>query len=219
MLFVSVLRAEPSGASAGTGAGTRTTQTPDTQPAAAAPAAALDPKGFLRAFAQAIRRSDADSIRAMVHAAEPDPQQLLDVVCDFASAGAAFKQAVAEKFGENAVKQFAQMEFTPVDRFAAVVESAGDKVNVEIEGDAAMLTCESAWGTDVVYLVKDAGQWKISADRMTENWSPDDWQQRTAQVQMGAEVLRTLAEKVLEGEYATLADLKRAIQEALNQNR
>jgi hypothetical protein len=208
MLSVSALMAQSSASPP------QSAKSPATQPAEL-----LDPKAVLLQFAAAIKRNDAMAVRSLVHAEGQDPQQILELACDYVVTSGDFKAAIKEKFGaETLAKMSRGMNLSPIDQFAIFVDRVADKLELAIDGDEATLKAPEI-SSDVFYMVRHEGRWKLSADRMTESWSPDAWEQRTAQVRFASEAIRSLTQNLQNGQYATPADLQRDIQMLLNQGR
>ncbi len=209
LLSVSVLMAQSSGAGAQSAA-----KAPGTQPGQA-----LDPKGVLIQFAAAIRRNDAEAMRSMVDAQGQDQQQILNFVCEYATATGAFKSAIKDKFGAETLEKMSQgMNMSPVDQFATVVDSIAEKLEVTINGDEAILKAPDV-SSDTFIMVKHEGRWKLSADGMTQNWTPQDWENRMVQIQFAAEAMRNFTQNIENGQYATPADLMKDVQALMNQGR
>lgn len=197
-------------------------QTPAAKPQASVSAPATQPsaspKQVMRQFAAAIRKGDARRLRELVHCANRDEQSLVSAVCDYVAASAEFKHAIGDKFGPDGLKQMqALFELTPVDRFALLIETGIDNADEAVSDDEAVLQTQ---GSDESFiLVKNAGEWKISATRMTETWTPEQWQSRHAEVVGAAEAVQMLAQKVSEGGYASVEELKREVGSFMNQRR
>ncbi len=69
------------------------------------------------------------------------------------------------------------------------------------------------------WLVNVDGQWKLSTERMTEQWTPENWRERIGLMQMAAGGLEQFTHAVASDRYATFAEVKRDIAPMLRQNR
>jgi RNA polymerase sigma factor (sigma-70 family) len=206
MLFAQTPAAKPLG-SGGVAAATQ----PATNPA---------PKQVLKQFAAAVRAGDAQKLTTLTAIAGPEDQQLVDAACSYVTATSNFRKAVAAKFGAAAERELATLfELTPVGRFALLIETTVDKAPETIEGDTAMIHPPEI--DDLTFwLVKDAsGQWKLSSQRMTENWTPQQREERLGLMHMAAMALARFTENITDGKYANMQELKAELGPIVRQNR
>src|SRR5262249_21171346 len=146
-------------------------------------------------------------------------KQLIEAATAYVAATADFKKAVKDKFGAKGQHEVESLlELTPLGRFCLFIDTSVDKAPEEIDGDTAMIQPPDV--TDLTFwLVKDGGVWKLSVKRMTENWTPEQYQDRTNLMRMAAEGLGHFSHAVANGKYANIAELKRDIAPLLRQNR
>jgi hypothetical protein len=197
-------------------------QAPAAKPQAASQAPATQPnpspRDVIKKFADAIRRSDTHTIKEIVFVANPDEERLVQTVCDYLSATGEFKSAVAKQFGPDALKQLAALsEMTPVDKMPAIVDAMADNAQEQISDTEAILESEQPNVTFI--LTNDGGKWRISTARMTEAWSPQDWEIREGQMRTAGEAMQMFAQKISDGGYANIGELKREIAAMFNQGR
>lgn len=190
------------------------------QPAAQAPATqpAATPKEVVKQFAGAIRRHDASTIKDLVFVANPDEERLVQTVCDYLTATGEFKAAVTARFGPDGQKLLTALSaMTPVDRLPAVIDAMMNNVEESVTDTEAILQSEQANVTFV--LTNDAGRWRISTTRMTETWSPEDWETREGQIRLAGEAMQMLTQKIEQGDYASVDELKQEIAAMFGQGR
>jgi hypothetical protein len=205
LLYVPALFAQSSGRSA-----------PATAPAAPATQPAAAPKKVLRDFAAAIRRADARAMRSMVDAKDADNQRLVGIVGDYIDSSAELRKEITAKFGADAMKKLPELQqLTPIDYLGGAVDGLIDHLEEEVEGDQVTLTAPNNDIEPFVF-VKVNGQWKISSDRITATWQPGDWDQRAGQIQNMTEAVRMLTQNVSDGQYKSIAELKREVQQMRN---
>jgi hypothetical protein len=198
---------------------------PSSQPAAApaaaasAPVAAATPKQVLHEFAAAVRAGDADKIAAMSQARNEQEQRLVRAASAYVASTGAFQKAVKEKLGPEAARELSSLfELTPVGRFTLFIETTVDKSPEAIEGNVAMIQPPEI--EDLTFwLVKENGRWLMSVGRMTERWTPQEWEDRIGLMHMAAEALSGYTDRVSDGKYANVAELKRDLAPILRQNR
>ena len=186
-----------------------------TRPApATAPAGAATPQDVMRQFGAAIRAADAGRMRALIDARDEDNRRLTDVVGDYVEAAADLRVAVGEKFGKPALAKLAQQlgTLTPIDYLGAVIDPMIDQLEVTIDGDVATLRPPDP-DIDTFVFVRVDGQWKISADRTTAEWGPQDWEPREAMLRRANEAVRAITQKVRDGEIKTIDELKQELAE------
>src|SRR6185436_4431804 len=126
---------------------------------------------------------------------------------EYVRATASFRKAVADKFGAAGARELDTLfELTPVGRFALLIETTVDQPP-EIED----LT---------FWLVKDpSGQWKLSSQRMTENWTPQQREERLGLMHMAAGALARFTEQIADGKYENMQQLKSDLGPVMRQNR
>jgi hypothetical protein len=192
---------------------------PATQPAAPT-ANAPAPKQVLHEFAAAVRNGDGERLPALALATTENEKQLIEFASEYVSATGDFRRAVADKFGADAARGFESLfELTPIGRLSLFIETSVDQAPETIEGDSAMIQPPDVEDL-TFYLTKDTdGRWKLSIRRMTENWTPEEWEDRAGLIHAAAGALHECAGAVAAGKYASPADLKRDLGPVLRQNR
>ena len=60
------------------------------------------------------------------------------------------------------------------------------------------------------------GRWKVSADRTTAEWGPQDWAPREEMLRRANEAVRAISQKVRDGEIKTIAELNQELAEVRN---
>jgi hypothetical protein len=218
VMSVSLLLAQPAPSARGVDAAPApaTAPAPSTAPA---PVRDLTPKQVLARFGAAIRAGDGAALRTLIDAEDADTQRLTQIVCDYVQSNAELRRAVAEKFGKPAVQQLAALEsMTPVNHLGSVIDGLMDHLEETIDEDVATLRPPDP-GIDTFVLVRrDGGGWKLSADRMTAAWSPQDWETREGMIRRAGEGVRALIASVRDGQIANLDELKEELSQ-LQRNR
>ena len=210
---VSLLLAQP--------APTASAQPPPARPAksspSTAPASAATPKDVMRQFGAAIRAADAARMRALIDARDEDNRRLTDVVGDYVEGAADLRVAIAEKFGKPALAKLADQlgTLTPIDYLGAVIDPMIEHLEETIDGDVAILRPPDP-DIDTFVFVRVDGRWKVSADRMTAEWGPQDWEPRENMLRRANEAVRAITQKVRDGEIKTIAELKQELAEVRN---
>jgi hypothetical protein len=177
------------------------------------------PKQVLKDIAAAVRGGDGERVMTLCSLADPDEREFAQCASRYVTATAAFRKAVAEKFGAAAEKELAALfELTPIGRFGLLIETTVDQATESIEDGAARI--QPAGEDDLTFwLMKSDGQWKLSIKRITEHWTREEWQMRLEHINLTADKLAELTDQVREGEYATLASLKAEVGPVLRENR
>lgn len=195
-------------------------QSPEPKPQAAAPATQpqATPKEVVKQFADAIRRNDAAAIRELIFTVNPDEERLVQTVCDYLTATGEFKSAVVEKFGPQGTQLLTGLaSVTPVDRMPAVIDTMLKNVEESVTDTEAILQSEQVNVTFI--LVNDNGKWRISTTRMTETWSAQDWETREGQIRMAGDAMQILGQRIEQGDFASVDDLKQEIAAMLGRVR
>jgi RNA polymerase sigma factor (sigma-70 family) len=207
VMSVSLLLAQPA-PSPRAGEAAKQPSSPATAPAAA-PASTATPRQVMREFGAAIRAGDADAIRAMIDAQDADNRRLTETVCDYIRANSELRAAVAERFGKPALAKLAKEvgPVTPIDYLGAAIDPLIDQLDETIDGDEATLVPPTP-DIDKFIFVRTGGRWKISADRITSEWSPQEWEAREGMIRRAGEGVSGILERLRDGELTTLDELK-----------
>ena len=184
---------------------------------ATAPAGAATPKEVMREFGAAIRAADAARMRALIDARDEDNRRLTDVVGDYVEGAADLRVAIAEKFGKPALAKLADQlgTLTPIDYLGAVIDPMIEHLEETIDGDVAILRPPDP-DIDTFVFVRVDGRWKVSADRMTAEWGPQDWEPRENMLRRANEAVRAMTQQVRDGEIQTIAEFKQELAEVRN---
>ena len=179
-----------------------------------APAGAATPKDVMRQFGAAIRAADAARMRALIDARDEDNRRLTDVVGDYVEAAADLRVAVAEKFGKPALAKLAEQlgTLTPIDYLGAVIDPMIEHLEETIDGDVATLRPPDP-DIDTFVFVRVDGRWKVSADRTTAEWGPQDWGPREDMLRRANEAVRAITQKLRDGDIKTINELKQELAE------
>lgn len=181
--------------------------------AAEAKVDARSPREILKAFAAAIRASDAEAMRPLVHVETAWEKELLDAVCRSAGAARSLRAAVAKAFGTDAAAMLDKQKFGPVDGFAEAVEQTVDHIEPTIDGDYATFAPPGMAPDEAFILERVNGAWRISGKRMTELWTDDQKRDRLQQVQNVGMAFEKLTQELKDEKYATMAEFAAAVQE------
>ena len=198
---------------------------PASQPAASvpasatAPAEAMGPKQVLHEFAAAVRAGDVEKLASLSQVKTEQDRQLLRGASAYVAATGSFQKAVKEKLGPDAAHEMSSLfELTPVGRFALLIDTTVDQAPEAVEGNVAMI--QPADIPDLTFwLIKENGRWLLSCERMTEHWTPQQFDDRIGLMTMAADALNRFTENVEDGKYANVAELKRDLAPIVRQNR
>ncbi|MBC8107902.1 MAG: sigma-70 family RNA polymerase sigma factor [Anaerolineae bacterium] len=190
-----------------------------TPPAASQPAQQLSPIETLRDLVDAYRRGDAVTVRSMFVASEPTGRRMLDALCDYIKVSHNLRSAVTAKFGKDALEQFPELsELTPLDYLGQIDDDQLANFDETVDRDTVTLQAPDKQ-SDAFIFVQHQGVWKISADRMTSDWTPKQTDERAGSVEEVTEAARKFAEQTQSGKYATIDELREAMQPILNRGR
>jgi RNA polymerase sigma factor (sigma-70 family) len=200
-------------------------QTPATQPAAGAQTPATQPidlstpKGALRAFVNATRAADFETLaRASKTDAGDDMESMLIAAANIyqKSMGDLFS-AVREKFGETELRKFSrQRGAVPLEPFLRLVEVELDQHDVVIEGDTAKLIDRQAGNADTnIKLVREGGVWKVVSTGLAAQFGNEQATQRIQMLKERAEIVSTVAAEVAADKYENIEAVGNGLREAL----
>jgi len=200
-------------------------QTPGTQPGAAGQAPATQPidlstpKGALRAFANATRAADFETL-ARVSKTEPgDDLEIMLINASYAyqkGMGELFA-AVRAKFGDTELRKFSrQRGAVPLEPFLRLIDAELDQHDVTIEGDTAKLVDRKDPNNNTnIKLVREQGEWKVAATGLAAQFGQEAVMQRVEMMTMRAEILQGVAAEVTAGKYENIEAVGNGLREAL----
>lgn len=190
-----------------------------TPPAASQPAKQLPPIEVLRDLADAYRRGDAVAVRSMFVAGTPTGRRMLDAMCEYIKASHDLRDAVTAKFGKDALEQIPELsQLTPLDYLAQIDDEQLAQFEETIDRETVTLQAPDKQ-SDAFIFVRHQGAWKISADRMTSDWTPKQTDQRAGAVEQVIEALKPFTEQLKSGKFQNIDELRDAMQPLLNRGR
>lgn len=191
-----------------------TAATPSPGPATPAPTAAADtaddpstPKGALKRLATALRDGDAESIRQVMHAADPAEVRMVAAMAEMARAMALLQRAAVKAFGEEGAKEVIGDTQTTDAQGRARIDSA----DVRVQGETATVILPE--GEDApVTLRRVDGRWKVPMSELSKDADRAALDERLAELAEQAKVVQQIAKDIEGGQFNTPAQAYSAWQ-------
>lgn len=184
---------------------------PDTDPST--------PKGALRAFAQATRAADYETL-ARVSKTDADNElegTLIAASNNYQKAMGDLFSAVREKFGDTEVRKFMrQRGAVPLEPFLRLIDAELDHHDVVVQGETATLVDRRDPKTETnINLVRDGGVWKVVSTGLVAQFGNEQASQRVEMMTMRAEIVCGVAAEVAAGKYENIEAVGNGLRDAL----
>jgi hypothetical protein len=183
-------------------------------PAATQPAPANDgtPMDALRAFIETYKRYDAPGIRTMTVATDERARRMVDAMCAYVQAGHDIRKAITDQFGPDAVEQLPELNsINPMDYLTQLDDELLEQFEQRVEENEATLVAPDQQ-SDEFKLVRTKNGWKISVDRMTETWTPEQTDERTGKVKLATSAVELLRKQIASGTLTSVDEVRYEIE-------
>ncbi|MBC8107900.1 MAG: sigma-70 family RNA polymerase sigma factor [Anaerolineae bacterium] len=201
-------------------------RTPATQPAAAAaqapatqPIDVSTPKGALRAFTNATRSADFETLQRVskTDAGDDLESTLIAAANNYQKAMGELISAVRDKFGDTEVRKFTrQRGAVPLEPFLRLIEVELDHHDVAVQGETAKLVDRKDPNTETnVKLVRENGVWKVASTGLAAQFGNEVTTQRVEMLTARAEIVSTVAAEVSADKYENIEAVGNGLRDAL----
>lgn len=184
---------------------------PSTQPATQT-ANIGTPMDTLRAFIETYKRYDAGAIREMFFATDERARRMVDAMCAYMQAAHDVRIALVDQFGPDTLEELPELNsITPLDYLTQIDDDMLAHFEEKIEQNEAILSDPEKKSDDFILIRTNTG-WKISADRMTDTWTAEQTDERTATVKLSADAVELLRKKIAAGSVTSIDEVRFEIE-------
>jgi hypothetical protein len=168
------------------------------------------PQAAVESLSAALAAGDGPKIRSLLYATTDPERRMVDAMVAMSQAIARLRPVVSKRFGDEPAKQ---VTGDPAARAAdqhAKLESA----YVQTAGDTAHVTFPDPL-TDPITLRRIDGQWRVPVAAHAPNLSPEQLDQRAADLTTAAQAIDEVTTLCQGGKWHTPNDVLIAIQERI----
>jgi len=159
----------------------------------------------LKTLAKGLQEGNREQIRKVIYAANPTEQKMVDAMSNMAAEVAGLNKAAAKAFGEEQAKALTGdlgAELTRIDE--AKISIDGETATVVYKpGDPAPKQTDLASSDPAapLQLSKIDGRWQVPMAKLSKGATPEQIEQRLADVDVQTKVIADVKEEVAQGKY------------------
>jgi hypothetical protein len=176
------------------------TSAPASRPATHVTVDASTPRAAVRTFASALQAGDGDALRAVMFAADPSEQRMLEATIDLTESYAAFRRAAEAQFG---AKEYNEAMGDPDGRQRAAMARI-DITTETIDGDKATLSLPDEPPT---ILYRRQGKWQVVIGSLSPSDSPEAIEARAHGLERQAAAIDDITEEIDAAKYRSMREV------------
>jgi hypothetical protein len=158
------------------------------------------PRAAIKTFARALQRGDGDALRAVMYAANPAEQHMVDAMISMTGAYASFRQAAEAQFGakefNDAMGDLDAQSKAALARIDSAVESIdGDKATLKVGDEPAAI------------LYRRNGKWQVVTGSLSPSDSAKAVEDRALDLERQAVAVNEITEEIRTSKYRSMREV------------
>jgi hypothetical protein len=187
-----------------------------------------DVRAVLKSLAKALQDGNGEGIKRVIYASEPTEKKMVDAMASMSAQIAKLYKTSVKAFGEEDARNLTgdiTAEMTRIDKAEISVDGETATVRYPDQTPAATTTTSAEDGGDVssppdgapMILKKVEGRWQVPMSELSRDTSPEEIEQRLADVKSQTNVIAELCSEIAEGKYKSADKAVEAWQAKMRQ--